>query len=380
MKNFISIEYKVDNLEINIRVLEVDKSIWLSQKEISMLFNCSLNSINKQINHILKEHSESYPTIANLAEVREENGREVRRKIKLYHQKLIEEIGLRKHSNNFDKIKEFVLKYLNQKSIENNNIIIYDNGIAKVSLNVSYEEQTVWATKKEIAEVFLTSVPDINYHIKRIIEEGELDTNSVIKWHLNTDPDGKKYNNIFKEVLLNEESTCAKFEHVVPNLGRQYKTTIYNLDVINYISLRLKTNRIILLKEFVINYFKDYEIDDKRSDIIISDNGKVHISVVISRLEQTIWANEPRIADLFEVSRQTIHYHINNILNDKELEPISVCKEILHTGLDGKQYLTTFYSLDMILAIGYRVNSKVAISFRQWATKVLSEINYLKGY
>lgn len=93
----------------------------------------------------------------------------------------------------------------------------------------------------------------------------------------------------------------------------------------------------------------------------------------------TVWASQAQIAEVFEVQRPIITKHIRNILNDKELDADSVCSKMEHTAEDGKTYQVQFYNLDVILAIGYRVNSKKAIAFRQWATKTLKE-HIIKGY
>lgn len=92
-----------------------------------------------------------------------------------------------------------------------------------------------------------------------------------------------------------------------------------------------------------------------------------------------LWASQNHIADIFEVGRTAVTKHIRNILKDKELYANSVCAKMAHTAEDGKKYEIQFYSLDVILAVGYRINSKKAIAFRQWATKTLKEHIY-KGY
>lgn len=92
-----------------------------------------------------------------------------------------------------------------------------------------------------------------------------------------------------------------------------------------------------------------------------------------------LWASQEHIADIFELERSTVTKHIRNILKDKELNEKSVCAKLSHTAEDGKTYQVQFYSLDVILAVGYRTNSKKAISFRQWATKTLKDHIY-KGY
>lgn len=92
-----------------------------------------------------------------------------------------------------------------------------------------------------------------------------------------------------------------------------------------------------------------------------------------------LWATQEQIADIFDVQRPAITKHIRNILKDKELNVNSVCAKMEHTAKDGKTYQVQFYNLDVILAVGYRTNSKKAIAFRQWATKTLKDHIY-NGY
>jgi hypothetical protein len=94
---------------------------------------------------------------------------------------------------------------------------------------------------------------------------------------------------------------------------------------------------------------------------------------------ETIWATQAQIAEVFQAERSVVTKHIRNILNDKELEANSVCAKFAHTADDGKIYQVQFYNLDVILAVGYRTNSKRAIEFRQWATKTLRE-HITRGY
>ncbi|MBS0358275.1 MAG: virulence protein RhuM/Fic/DOC family protein [Proteobacteria bacterium] len=92
-----------------------------------------------------------------------------------------------------------------------------------------------------------------------------------------------------------------------------------------------------------------------------------------------LWASQEHIADIFELERSTVTKHIRNILKDKELNGKAVRAKLSHTAEDGKTYQVQFYSLDVILAVGYRTNSKKAIAFRQWATKTLKDHIY-KGF
>ena len=85
------------------------------------------------------------------------------------------------------------------------------------------------------------------------------------------------------------------------------------------------------------------------------------------------------MAELFATSKQTISYHIINILKEKELHENSVVKEYLTTAADGKNYNVVFYSLEMIIAVGYRVRGVRGTQFRQWATEHLTEY-LVKGF
>lgn len=79
------------------------------------------------------------------------------------------------------------------------------------------------------------------------------------------------------------------------------------------------------------------------------------------------------MAELFGIDRTVITKHLKNIFESSELEQDSVCAYFAHTAEDGKKYNTAFYNLNAIIAVGYRVNSKRATRFRQWATKILNE-------
>lgn len=94
---------------------------------------------------------------------------------------------------------------------------------------------------------------------------------------------------------------------------------------------------------------------------------------------ETIWGSLNQIAELFGRDKSVISRHINNVFNSKELEPEAVVAKIATTASDGKTYQVDYYNLDMILSVGYRVNSKQATQFRIWATKTLKQ-HLLDGY
>ncbi len=115
------------------------------------------------------------------------------------------------------------------------------------------------------------------------------------------------------------------------------------------------------------------------SSIIIyqTEDGKARIE---TRLEdETVWLTQTQMAELFQKSRTTITEHIKNILEEGELEENSVSRKFRHTAADGKDYLTSFYNLDVIISVGYRVKSHQGTRFRQWATARLREY-IVKGF
>ena len=87
--------------------------------------------------------------------------------------------------------------------------------------------------------------------------------------------------------------------------------------------------------------------------------------------DETVWLTQAQMTELFQSSKQNISLHINNIFKEGELDRIAVVKESLTTAADGKRYKTNFYSLDVIISVGYRVKSIRGTQFRQWANKVL---------
>jgi len=95
--------------------------------------------------------------------------------------------------------------------------------------------------------------------------------------------------------------------------------------------------------------------------------------------DETIWLTQKLMAELFDVNVRTISEHLRNIFQSSELRENSVIRKFRITASDGKQYLTSFYNLDAIISVGYRVNSVRATQFRQWATQVLHDFA-IKGY
>ena len=223
-------------------------------------------------------------------------------------------------------------------------ILKFKDNDVELEIIYSPEENTCWLSTKQMAELFQKDRTSISKYLKNITE-----------------------------------NKCTANAHISVNFahisGIDKRQKYYNLDVILNIAKRLKSNRGLMLKTFIDEQLKTNTINQISDEIIIYDDGFHKYELNFSLTEETVWANQTKIADIFETTQQNVSMHINNILEDKELDD-SVHKDYLYTALDGKQYLVTFYNLDMILAVGYRVRTAKAISFRRWASGVI--INHLK--
>lgn len=111
----------------------------------------------------------------------------------------------------------------------------------------------------------------------------------------------------------------------------------------------------------------------RESEIIFyqTDDGNIKIEVFYQ--DETFWITQKKMSNLFGVQRPAITKHLKKIFEAGELIENSVSSIMEHTAEDGKNYKTTFYNLDVIIAVGYRVNSLQATKFRVWATKTLKE-------
>ena len=110
--------------------------------------------------------------------------------------------------------------------------------------------------------------------------------------------------------------------------------------------------------------------------IFTKQNKEKTIEVIVD--EGSVWLSQKLMADLFGTTRNNITMHLSNIF-EKELNENSVCKEFLHTARDGKNYKTKYYNLDVIIAVGFKINSQRAIDFRLWAINILKQYS-VKGY
>src|SRR3989338_788335 len=124
---------------------------------------------------------------------------------------------------------------------------------------------------------------------------------------------------------------------------------------------------------------KNLTIRNSTAEFLIFTARAGEESIEVKYADGTVWLSQKMIAKLFDKGRSTITEHLREIFDTVELNENSVCRDFRHTAIDGKEYTTKFYNLDVIISIGYRVNSQRATQFRIWATNVLKEFA-IKGY
>jgi hypothetical protein len=115
------------------------------------------------------------------------------------------------------------------------------------------------------------------------------------------------------------------------------------------------------------------------SEILIYQNPDGNIKIDVRLENETVWLTQAQMATLFGKDKRTVSEHITNVFNEGELDENSVVRNFRTTASDGKNYATNFYSLDVIISVGYRVKSVQGTQFRIWATQRLKEY-IIKGF
>ena len=112
---------------------------------------------------------------------------------------------------------------------------------------------------------------------------------------------------------------------------------------------------------------------DKENKIILykDDDGKVSVNTRFA--DEDVWLTQAQLVEIYQSSKSNISEHLTNIFADKELEQDAVVRKFRTTATDGKNYQVMHYNLDVVIALGYRVQSPIAVRFRRWATQRLHE-------
>lgn len=128
----------------------------------------------------------------------------------------------------------------------------------------------------------------------------------------------------------------------------------------------------------MINEKKDC-LNNTEGEIIIYQTEEGHIKIDVKIVDETVWLTQSQLCELYQTSKSNISEHIKHIFEEGELDEVSVVRKFRTTAADGKSYNTTYYNLDMIISLGYRVKSLIATQFRRWATERLKEY-MIKGF
>lgn len=139
--------------------------------------------------------------------------------------------------------------------------------------------------------------------------------------------------------------------------------------------------RLLHVKKERMGYMENKIIGNENNIIFYEDEDN-NTKVEVRLIDEDVWLNVNAIANLFGVQRPAIVKHINNIYNDEELEKSSTCSILEQVQFEGSRQIARkreYYNLDMIISIGFRVNSKKAIKFRTWANKLIKEY-IVKGF
>ena len=239
--------------------------------------------------------------------------------------------------------------------MQNLNLIKYQlKEEEKLNVLIDYEKETVWLTTDQMALLFEKSKQNISKHISNIFKNNEANELSTVNYYLTVATNGKTYN----------------IKH-------------YNLEIVVLVGNKIDSLITKEFKEYIDNVIKEYKKTHKRYEIVkFIDNSvenRLELDVNVDPSEETVWLNLSQISLLFDRDKSVISRHISKIFEDKELEENSVVAFFATTETDGKTYNIRYFNLDVILSVGYRVNSKRGIVFRKWANGILKDY-LIKGF
>ena len=153
------------------------------------------------------------------------------------------------------------------------------------------------------------------------------------------------------QIMSLSVTNCVKMTSVN---GKIYKNplNIYSIELVKELSKKINPELSVSLN---IAELSDNSAMNSDNNIIIYDNGNIHLNIKFSPEEDTVWLTQAQIAELFETSRSNVSKHIKNIVDEGELNIDSICEYFSHMVPCNREYQSLFYNLDLVLAVGYRV-------------------------
>ena len=224
---------------------------------------------------------------------------------------------------------------------------------SEVNVYFDMDRQTIWMNQYELSKLFEKSRVTIT---KRI--------------------------NIIVEIIGKRFSVCSKFAHTGAD-NKNYEVEFYSNELIDKLALKFRFKKYYEFKEWVSSVFEKSKRDlSKKYEIVEFNDENISLDVNVDYEHDTVWLTQKQIARLYAVSIDNISLHIKNIYSSKELDVTSTFEESSIVQFEVDRYVTRnikYYNFDMVLAIGYRINSKRGILFRKWASSVLKKYSF-NGY
>ena len=213
MQDYEIAKFQLSNKSIDVRISVFERTVWLTQEEISILYNRNQAVISRHINNIFNEGELDRGTSMQKMHKSTDVETPSYRPPTCYNLDVIIAIGYRIKSKSGLLLKEFLDRYLsdyynNQKNLEGNTII-YHNGDISLPVTISPEEETIWLNVNQIAELFDTSTDNIYLHINNIYKDEEINVS------------------VTEDSLVTQKEIAYKSSD-----GKIYQTLFYNLDVI----------------------------------------------------------------------------------------------------------------------------------------------------
>jgi len=252
------------------------------------------------------------------------------------------------------------------------------------------DELKIEEIKSEIYEVRGQQIM-LDSDLAKLYDYETKNFNRQIKNHINL------FNDFCRFQLLKDEidslSRCKNFTTIMQTTGvKGGRTSLpyaFTLNGIKVLSTILRGPNVASITSSIIEAFDNINnntqilekslTEAKNGNLVRFESGDILLDVNVSPDEITVWLTQNDLAKLYETTIPNISMHIANIFDSKELNKNSVIKKILTTAQDGKMYNTTYYNLEVVTSIGYRVNTKRGIEFRRWANEKLRQY-LINGY
>ena len=314
MENYKVVSFQDDGKNLEILVSEDTNEAWLSLEQIAILFGRSRTTIYRCIIATYNSHFIESDTVCFKLKHGVPNHEHVfRLNTKVYSIEFVLKLGEDIGSNKAVLLKQFLNNHINDTLADDDNIIVYNNGVVSINVKVSPLEETVWLTQSQMADVFETTRPNITMHIQNIFNENELSISSVSKDFLHTAHDNK-----------------------------QYLVTVYNLDLILAVGYRIKSKRAVEFRRWVSSIMKQYllkgyVIDSNRASV--SYENVMRLENEVARIKEDITDIKSKISEPKEILFKNGCYYDAYDYISKVMQQAESCVTIIDPYFDRKSII-----------------------------------------